>query len=870
MKNNSQTPPEPGKNVPKGSILVIDDDKGFRKVLSDILTKSGHTVFRAGDTKDALSRLRKSKVNVVIADYNLPSGNGLDFLKRIPELGLSYNPKGVLISGFASLAEAEEADDLGIPFLSKPLNNAKLIRLVESSVKLQDLEERIEETAKKLAHRRLTDSGSSVTAPDEMKQHYMDAESYHTKRVLLIHKDKEQREAIGHKLVVDGNFRVIPTEEGAAAFDVITREPIDLVLCDVELPYHAESEKGSIVLLNFIRERFKEKTPIGVLFTNNPELSSAECAREAMSQGAFDYLTRIDDIAQAVRQIFGRKLEQDADKFIPRLESRLEKFEDVRELEILDYIYRARKLKGQIWISEETDEYAEGPVILRPIDRGQVYDRKSFGPLERFNIDIARQKQKDYEHFKDDPDFKVAETLPLTIDHLREVGYIRREFVVGPSLAEVFLKINNEISQLEEKGKSAEGEEKNKLKLRLKRINELKGALLGKTLRDLVYWQEAIGSDIEYSEELYEKGKDEYIRHLEAVPSEFAKFTEIKFSDTELDVYRYCLSAFKDRIRFDENSFTRKLDFASWNIALRTKKINSSLDEILELSEDENKRLDLKKLDDMFVHFDIGSNYSIGYSGVLQDFYHMMDSFEAGLSAEEIEKYFCIFLLEKAKYHYEQRKGYWFDGEDRWMKEIEHLISEIGEGRADMHDKRTIERIQSYGLERFDKNAAEEKVHRTLRKSHLFLTLYERKNHQRFKEGYREEAKFRERSQLHKICIMHHNRIALAYEKRLEEDEDQFKRAYEETGTWDRLKDEYFALEKLNSKIDSNLNKRSAREFDRYLKGLQQKIDSSSEEVKPFYEKLLDIGKLRYCLAVWQKLANFNESTEINFETKNG
>jgi CheY-like chemotaxis protein/anti-sigma regulatory factor (Ser/Thr protein kinase) len=72
---------------PKHRILLVDDDRGLRHVLSALLQDAGHRVESAGDGPEALEMLgRGSSFDLVLLDIGLPSMSGLDVLARVREL----------------------------------------------------------------------------------------------------------------------------------------------------------------------------------------------------------------------------------------------------------------------------------------------------------------------------------------------------------------------------------------------------------------------------------------------------------------------------------------------------------------------------------------------------------------------------------------------------------------------------------------------------------------------------------------------------------------------------------------------------------------------------------------------------------------
>src|SRR5688572_22220103 len=75
------------QHTPGRRILLVDDDRGLRHVLTALLQDAGHQVESAGDGPEALDRLREGAAfDVVLLDIGLPSMSGLDVLERVRQL----------------------------------------------------------------------------------------------------------------------------------------------------------------------------------------------------------------------------------------------------------------------------------------------------------------------------------------------------------------------------------------------------------------------------------------------------------------------------------------------------------------------------------------------------------------------------------------------------------------------------------------------------------------------------------------------------------------------------------------------------------------------------------------------------------------
>jgi DNA-binding NtrC family response regulator len=114
-------------------ILVVDDDAAARAVLLGLLTEI-YDVDAASGADEAMRLLRKAQYQVVISDYEMPGGSGLELLKTV---AMTYpNVIGVLLTGHAEKREVREADRERRVFavLNKPYDPEDLLRSVRLAI----------------------------------------------------------------------------------------------------------------------------------------------------------------------------------------------------------------------------------------------------------------------------------------------------------------------------------------------------------------------------------------------------------------------------------------------------------------------------------------------------------------------------------------------------------------------------------------------------------------------------------------------------------------------------------------------------------------------------------------------------------------
>jgi DNA-binding NtrC family response regulator len=110
-------------------IIIVDDDESIRKTFFLILNKN-YRVYLAKDSKEALQRFKRAKIDLIIADLKLPYLNGVEMVAKFRELG--YRGNVILISAYPDLVNVDELSRLSIShFFVKPLDLDSLNRSID-------------------------------------------------------------------------------------------------------------------------------------------------------------------------------------------------------------------------------------------------------------------------------------------------------------------------------------------------------------------------------------------------------------------------------------------------------------------------------------------------------------------------------------------------------------------------------------------------------------------------------------------------------------------------------------------------------------------------------------------------------------------
>src|ERR1039457_1974181 len=102
------------------SILVVDDEKNQRETLAQILRDQQFQVVTAQDGAQAMELLTETTFDVILSDFRMPGGSGIDVAKKAGEI----NPEAVtfIMTAYADVNSVIEAMRAGVvDYLLKPL-----------------------------------------------------------------------------------------------------------------------------------------------------------------------------------------------------------------------------------------------------------------------------------------------------------------------------------------------------------------------------------------------------------------------------------------------------------------------------------------------------------------------------------------------------------------------------------------------------------------------------------------------------------------------------------------------------------------------------------------------------------------------------
>ncbi len=111
-------------------ILLVDDEREFVKILSERLKFRGIEVDVAFSGEDALTAIKRQKVDAVVLDVRMPGIDGIETLREIKTI--APQTPVILLTGHASVEAAMEGMKFGASdYLIKPAELSDLLEKLD-------------------------------------------------------------------------------------------------------------------------------------------------------------------------------------------------------------------------------------------------------------------------------------------------------------------------------------------------------------------------------------------------------------------------------------------------------------------------------------------------------------------------------------------------------------------------------------------------------------------------------------------------------------------------------------------------------------------------------------------------------------------
>jgi response regulator RpfG family c-di-GMP phosphodiesterase len=249
---------------------------------------------------------------------------------------------------------------------------------------------------------------------------------------LIVDDEPKLRQVLGMLMRADG-FLCVEAGDGIEALEVLARQPITLVLTDMEMP-----RMGGIELLRQLRARYPDVAV--VMITGNVDVQAAV---DALSLGAMDYLVKpfqLDEVRARVRQALEkRRLILENRDYQVNLEDKVRvqqrRLEELflagvqslsAALEAKDPYTRGHSERVATYSVCIAREFGLSPELIRQIELGgRVHDIGKIGVREEVLNKTGPLTPEEYDHIMTHPVIGWRILAPLLGDAPRSLNIVR-------------------------------------------------------------------------------------------------------------------------------------------------------------------------------------------------------------------------------------------------------------------------------------------------------------------------------------------------------------------------------------------------------------------------------------------------------------
>lgn len=123
----------------KKKIIIVDDDKAVLESLEKLLVLSGFEALSTCDPRDAVSKIKAFKPNIILLDLLMPHLGGLEICEILNADKDTQGIPIIVLSALDKEADIKKAYYLGVvDYITKPYDFQDLLRKINKAVFYKD------------------------------------------------------------------------------------------------------------------------------------------------------------------------------------------------------------------------------------------------------------------------------------------------------------------------------------------------------------------------------------------------------------------------------------------------------------------------------------------------------------------------------------------------------------------------------------------------------------------------------------------------------------------------------------------------------------------------------------------------------------
>ncbi len=117
-------------------VLVVDDQKGVRRLLEELFRKDGYEVTVAVDGKDSVEKVKAYTPDIILMDMKMPNMNGLEASQEI--IKLNDKIPIIMMTAYGEMEVVQKALEVGVKrYITKPFDIIDLRNMVREVLEQQ-------------------------------------------------------------------------------------------------------------------------------------------------------------------------------------------------------------------------------------------------------------------------------------------------------------------------------------------------------------------------------------------------------------------------------------------------------------------------------------------------------------------------------------------------------------------------------------------------------------------------------------------------------------------------------------------------------------------------------------------------------------
>jgi two-component system sensor histidine kinase/response regulator len=126
------------KEVPKGNILVVDDNRNNLRVLTEILSEHGYLVRPVPESSRAISSAQTEPPDIILLDIKMPEISGYEVCEQLKTDERTRDIPVIFISALQEVFDKVKAFAVGgVDYLTKPFQREELLARVHTHLTIQ-------------------------------------------------------------------------------------------------------------------------------------------------------------------------------------------------------------------------------------------------------------------------------------------------------------------------------------------------------------------------------------------------------------------------------------------------------------------------------------------------------------------------------------------------------------------------------------------------------------------------------------------------------------------------------------------------------------------------------------------------------------